>query len=132
MALGQRGRGGNVAKILIADDSDMMRKIAKMIMEKAGHTVIEAHDGNEAVALAKNELPNLVLLDAEMPEMDGWEACKAIKADPATAQIPVLMCTGHDLSQEPEELTAIGASGYITKPYQAQQMQAKVAEVLNG
>ena len=74
MALGQRGRGGNVAKILIADDSDMMRKIAKMIMEKAGHTVIEAHDGNEAVALAKNELPNLVLLDAEMPEMDGRHA----------------------------------------------------------
>lgn len=121
-----------MAIILIADDSDMMRKIAKMSIEKGGHTVIEAHDGSEAVALAKSGNPQVILLDAEMPVMDGWEACKAIKADPQTAKIPVLMCTGHDLSEEPEQLTAAGANGCITKPYNPAQMLAKIQEVLNG
>jgi len=121
-----------MAKILIADDSDMMRKIAKMILEKEGHAVIEARDGREAVDLAKKEIPQVILLDAEMPELDGWEACREIKSDPATASIPVIMCTGHDLSEEPEQLKAAGANGYITKPYQPKQMQEKVAEALHG
>ncbi len=58
--------------------------------------------------------------------MDGWEACRAIKGNPATAAIPVLMCTGHDLSEEPELLTGAGADGYITKPYLAVQVLEKV------
>jgi CheY-like chemotaxis protein len=108
-----------MAKVLIADDSSMMRKIAKMSLEKGGHTVLEAEDGAKAVELAKQEMPQIVLLDAEMPEMDGWEACKALKSDAQTAQIPVLMCTGHDLSEEPEQLTSSGANGFVLKPYNA-------------
>lgn len=119
-----------MAKILIADDSDMMRKIAKMTLEKAGHAVIEASDGQQAVDLTKSELPQIVLLDAEMPEKDGWEACKEIKSNPQTANIPVLMCTGHDLSEEPELLQDAGASGYISKPYNPAQMLQKISEVL--
>ena len=119
-----------MAKILIADDSVMMRKIAKMALEKGGHSVVEAGNGAEAVAAASKELPNLILLDAEMPEMDGWEACKAIKANHATANIPVLMCTGHDLSEEPEALTDAGANGYITKPYNSAQILEKVNAAL--
>jgi len=119
-----------MAKILVADDSSMMRKIAKMALEKGGHTVIEAANGAEAVEAASRELPNIILLDAEMPEMDGWEACKAIKANAATANTPVLMCTGHDLSEEPELLTNAGANGYITKPYNAAQLLEKVNTAL--
>lgn len=119
-----------MAKVLIADDSLMMRKVAKMTLEKGGHTVIEANDGKEAVDLAVKEMPEVILLDAEMPEMDGWEACKAIKANPQTANIPCLMCTGHDLSEEPEALTNAGAAGAITKPYNPSQMLEKINEVL--
>lgn len=119
-----------MAKILIAEDSDMMRKIAKMALEKGGHIVIEARNGKEAVELACKETPQLILLDAEMPEMDGWEACKTIKSNPQTSKIPVLMCTGHDLSEEPEQLTSVGADGYITKPYQATQILQKVSQFL--
>jgi len=115
-----------MAKILVADDSDMMRKIAKMALEKGGHSVVEAKNGAEAVEVASREMPSLILLDAEMPEMDGWEACKAIKANAATANIPVLMCTGHDLSEEPELLANAGADGYITKPYNSAQILEKV------
>jgi len=121
-----------MAKILIADDSLMMRKVARMSLEKGGHSVIEAEDGAQALALAKTELPNLILLDAEMPELDGFEASKALKADPVTANIPVLICTGHDLSGEPEMLKNAGAIGSITKPYNPAQLLEKVSEVLNG
>ena len=99
-----------MAKILIADDSDMMRKIAKMTIEKGGYQVVEASNGAQAVELAQKELPQLILLDAEMPEMDGWEASKAIKANPATSSIPVLLCTGHDLSGEEDQLKESGIS----------------------
>lgn len=119
-----------MAKILIADDSLMMRKVARMSLERGGHTVIEANDGKEAVDLALKEMPDVVLLDAEMPDMDGWEACKAIKSNPQTGGILCIMCTGHDLSEEPEALTQAGASGAITKPYNPTQMLEKINEVL--
>ena len=119
-----------MAKILVADDSDMMRKIAKMSIEKGGHQVIEAFNGAQAVELAVKELPQLILLDAEMPEMDGWEASKAIKANPLTANIPVLLCTGHDLSDESETLTEAGICGYVNKPCTPAQMLEKIKEVL--
>jgi CheY-like chemotaxis protein len=119
-----------MAKVLIADDSAMMRKIAKMSIEKGGHTVVEAENGLEAVEKAKSELPQIILLDAEMPEMDGWEACKAIKTDAGTASIPVFMCTGHDLSEEPEMLKSCGANGYIMKPYTPEILLAKITEVV--
>jgi CheY-like chemotaxis protein len=119
-----------MAKILIADDSPMVRKIAKMSLEKGGHVVIEAGDGKEALDQAHAEKPDIVLLDAEMPEMDGWEASKALKGDPATAAIPVLMCTGHDLSDDPGQLTEAGANGFITKPYNAQNLLDTVAKFL--
>ena len=121
-----------MAKILIADDSLMMRKVARMSLEKGGHTVIEAEDGAQAVTLAKAEMPQLILLDAEMPELDGFEASKAIKADPATSQIPVLICTGHDLSEEQETLKNVGAAGSISKPYNPAQLLEKVSEVLKN
>ncbi len=119
-------------KILIADDADLMRKIAKMSLEKGGHQVVEASDGAKAVELAKTEKPDLILLDAEMPEMDGWEAAKAIKSAPETSSIPVLMCTGHDLTGEEDQLNEVGASGFITKPYNPTTMLEKIKEVLGG
>ena len=121
-----------MAKILIAEDSDMMRKIAKMSIEKGGYQVLEATNGLEAVDIAKKEIPDVILLDAEMPEMDGWEACKAIKTNPLTCKIPVLMCTGHDLSEEADLLTDSGANGYITKPYNPAQMLEKISKVIKG
>ena len=121
-----------MAKILVADDSNMMLQIAKMNLEKAGHTVIPAADGNEAVSKTQSEKPDVILLDAEMPEMDGWEAAETISKNPATANIPILMCTGHDLTGEESELQRVGAKGFITKPYQPAQMLDKIKEALDG
>lgn len=117
-----------MARVLVADDFGLMRNIAKAALQAGGHTVIEAQDGLEAVELAKMSKPDLIMLDAEMPDMDGWEACKTIKSDPATQQIPVIICTGNDLADEPELLTQNGANGYIMKPYKEEQLLAKVKE----
>jgi CheY-like chemotaxis protein len=121
-----------MAKVLIADDSDMMRRIAKMSLEKGGHTVIEASNGAEAVEFAKRDMPDIILLDVEMPEMDGSEASRAIKGDPQTAKIPVLMCSGHDMAEEPEALAEAKADGYITKPYNPVIMNDKIKQTLGG
>ncbi|MCB4791175.1 MAG: response regulator [Elusimicrobia bacterium] len=117
-------------KVLVADDSEMMRKIAKMSITKAGHLVFEAANGIEAVDSALQNLPDIILLDAEMPEMDGWEACKNIRKNPQTAKIPVVMCTGNDLSEEKELLTEAGANDYITKPYNQVLLIEKISKLL--
>ena len=112
----------------MADDSGAMLKIGEMILSKLGCEVVTAVDGNEAVAKATAEKPDIVLLDAEMPEMDGWEACKEIrKGFPA---IPILMCTGHDLTGEEGQLTEAGADGFITKPYNHATMGEKLKPYL--
>jgi two-component system, cell cycle response regulator DivK len=120
-----------MAKVLVADDSDIVRKIARMSLTPGGHSIVEAHDGNEAVALARSEHPDIILLDAEMPEMDGWEACKVIKADAATAGIPIIMCTGNDLAEDPEDLNKSGANGYVIKPYDPETILKKIADTLH-
>lgn len=119
-----------MSKILIAEDSDMMRRIAKMSIEKGGYQVFEAENGAEAVDIAIKENPDVILLDAEMPEMDGWEACKNIRKNPATANTPVIMCTGHDLSDEANLLNEVGATDYITKPYNPVHVLEKIKSVI--
>lgn len=105
---------------MIADDSALLLKIARAMVEKAGHTVSDAPNGKVAVEKARSSPPDVIVLDAEMPEMDGLEACKTLKSDPATRHIPLYIYTGHELGG-PEEAAfkAAGANGCFTKPYKA-------------
>lgn len=115
-------------KVLLADDSGAMQKIGVMYLEKLGVSVVTASDGAEAIEKAKTEKPDIVLLDAEMPEVDGWEACQEIKK--LFPNVPVLMCTLHDLSGEADQLKEVGASGYITKPFSPDSIAAKIKPYL--
>ena len=118
-----------MAKVLMVDDSPVLLKIAKMQLEKGGHTVVTGENGQEAVALAKSEKPVIIFMDSEMPEMDGTEACKAIKADPETKGIPVYIYTGHDLGGEEEAaFKAAGADGCLQKPYKPPAMMELIAK----
>jgi len=112
-------------KILVADDSAMMVKIASGILQKAGHEVLSASDGQEALNTAQSAKPEAVFLDAEMPEMDGWEAAAEIRKALGAA-VKIFLCTGHDLSDKQGELDKAGVNGYVTKPYQPEALLSKL------
>jgi len=107
-----------MAKVLVADDSAVLLKIARLVFEKAGHAVETAADGQIALERARIFRPDLIVLDAEMPVLSGLEACRALKADPATAAAPVHVYTGHDVDgPTADAFRAAGAVAVHAKPY---------------
>ena len=103
-------------KILIADDDAEMLETLASMLEAEGYTVIRAENGQEAVELARKELPALIMSDIHMPVMDGLQACKAIKSDKVTKGIPVVMLTVEGSINEIQQAISYGAKTYITKP----------------
>ena len=118
--------------ILIADDEETVRSLVTRLLGKS-YKVVEANNGEDAVKVAVNQKPDLILMDILMPKMDGLTACYAIKRNQATKEIPIVMLTAVDyelnrkLSQD-----VMGAQGYITKPFEAQALLAKISECLNA
>jgi CheY-like chemotaxis protein len=119
-----------MAKILVAEDERDIRDLITFTLQFAGHQVITANNGEEAVQLTLREIPDLVLTDVRMPKMTGYEACKLIKADPTTAHIPVVFLSAK--GQEAEVQTGLdsGADEYLLKPFAPDQLTRKVAEIL--
>ena len=108
--------------ILIVEDEPKNMTLTKDILKISGYETIEAVDGRQGVEKAKSAKPNLILMDIMMPKMDGYAACREIKADPATKNIPVIMLTavGYDLNKKLAK--QMGADGYVTKPFSRQQL----------
>ncbi len=104
-----------VHRILLAEDDRFLRKAAGGMLRKLGHTVITAEDGEEALRMARAELPELILLDLIMPKIQGFEVLRALKADPATRDIPVIILS--NLGQDADIQTTLkaGAAGYLVK-----------------
>ncbi len=113
--------------MLIVDDSPMVQKIGKQMLEKEGYIVILASDGVEGVEKAKSEAPDLVLMDAEMPELDGWGALSSLKSNPDTKEIPVVICSGSE-DDVMEKIQSLGGQGFLQKPYLLEDMRALVKE----
>ncbi len=117
-------------KILIVEDTEDNRQILRDLLGMAGYTLIEAGDGAEGVAKAAEHRPDLILMDIQMPVMDGYEATRRIKADPALKSIPVVAVTSYALSGDEAKTREAGCDAYIAKPYSPRQMLAKVREIL--
>ena len=100
------------------------------LLGMAGYEMVEAQDGAQGVAMAAEHRPDLILMDIQMPVMDGYEATRQIKADPALTSIPVIAVTSYALSGDEAKTRAAGCDGYIAKPYSPRQMLAKVREIL--
>ena len=117
-----------MARILIVDDSPSQLLGMKRIVEKLGHEAITAEDGAAGVEVAKATLPDLILMDVVMPNLNGFQATRAISKEPTTAQIPVVLVTTKD--QETDKVWGMrqGAKAYITKPFSENQL----IEVINS
>jgi two-component system, cell cycle response regulator len=113
--------------ILVADDEPINRSLIKRRLEREGYRVVTAENGREAVELAKETLPDLVILDVMMPEMDGLEACRLIKEDVTTHDLPVIFLSARDETEMKVSGLTLGANDYISKPFKAEELLARVS-----
>jgi two-component system, cell cycle response regulator DivK len=114
-------------KILIVEDSEMNRDMLSRRLERRGFAVALALDGAQGVAMSKTERPDIVLMDMSLPVMNGWEATRAIRADTATATIPVIALTAHSMPGDREKAMDAGCDDYDTKPVDLPRLMAKMA-----
>ncbi len=119
-------------KILLVEDNEMNRDMLSRRLAKRGYAVVMAVDGAEGVTMARSELPDLVLMDMGLPVMDGWTATRHIKADPATARIPVLALTAETTEGDREKCLAAGCDEYDTKPVDLERLIGKMEALLAG
>ncbi len=116
--------------ILVADDVALMRSLLLRTLTKEGYEVIDARNGKEALKKARQRKPDLILLDSMMPVMSGIECLEALKADPETAHIPVIMCTARTEKLDVIAAAKRGASDYIIKPFKIEILMEHVAQHL--
>jgi two-component system cell cycle response regulator DivK len=119
-------------RILVIEDTEDNRQIVRDLLESAGYELIEALDGLEGVAAAKREHPDLILMDIQLPGIDGYEATRRIRAVPALATVPIIAVTSYALSGDEAKTRAAGCDGYVAKPFSPRQLLAKIREFLPG
>lgn len=112
------------ATLLLVEDVEDNRGIIRQLARRIGCTLLEAGDGEEGIALARAAQPALILMDLSLPVLDGWAATRRLKADPATAAIPVIALTAHAMAGDRERALACGMDGYVTKPVDLSELQA--------
>jgi CheY-like chemotaxis protein len=116
--------------LLMAEDDPDIQLVARMALKKAGFRVAVVNNGRELLDRVKDERPDVILLDWMMPEMNGPDTCTALKADPATADIPVIFMTAKSQGFERDRGLASGALGYIIKPFDALTLGDRIRELL--
>ena len=117
-------------RILIIEDQEDNRTILRDLLTAAGYELIEAVDGEEGVKLAQQEKPDLILMDIQLPGIDGYEATRRIRAVPALAAVPIIAVTSYALSGDEAKTRAAGCDGYVAKPFSPRQLLAKIREFL--
>ena len=120
-----------MATILIVEDNAANMTLAIFLLESAGHTVLSATDAEAGLTLARDQQPHLILMDIQLPGMDGLEATALLKRDAATRAIPVIALTALAMKGDEERIRAAGCDGYIAKPMRYQEFLATVAAQLS-
>ena len=122
-----------MAKILVVDDEPDILRVVVKIMEARGHEVFTAKDGPAAIEAAGSHLPDVVILDVNLPKMDGFEVCKALKTGDATKHIPIVMMTAAYVSvEDADKGTELGADEYVVKPFLREVLIHNVERLLPG
>jgi two-component system, cell cycle response regulator DivK len=118
--------------LLLVEDNEDNRIIYSTVLRHLGYTVVEAEDGAQAIALARSVLPDLILMDISIPEVDGWEATRILRRDPATSRIPIIALTAHALADDRARATEVGFTAYLAKPIEPRAVVAEVRRWLGG
>ncbi|MET0528663.1 MAG: response regulator [Microvirga sp.] len=122
----------SLKRILIVEDTEDNRQILRDLLTNAGFDIVEAHDGEAAVEAASEFRPDLILMDIQLPIMNGYEAIRRIKADTKLQLIPIIAVTSYALSEDKEKARAAGCDGYVAKPFSPRQLLATVRELLEA
>ena len=109
-------------RVLVVDDHPDNRQILRVLLDNAGYQMIEAEDGEGALAAAEEHRPDLILMDVQLPKLSGLDATRQLRADPKTAAIPIVVITSFALSGDAEKAKAAGASAYLAKPYSPREL----------
>lgn len=119
-----------MATILVVEDNLANMKLARVVLEKAGHAVLMAEAGEAGLQLAREQAPDLILMDVQMPGMDGLTATGILKNDPQTRNIPIIALTAFAMKGDAEKILAAGCDGYLTKPFHYPDLLSEVARLL--
>src|SRR5687768_18156338 len=120
-----------MAKILLVEDNEMNRDMLSRRLERKGYQVEMAVDGRQGVDKARTLAYDLVLMDMSLPEIDGWEATRELRADPATKELPIIALTAHAMSGDREKALEAGCNDYDTKPIELPRLLGKIEALLN-
>jgi chemosensory pili system protein ChpA (sensor histidine kinase/response regulator) len=115
---------------LVVDDSITMRRVTQRLLERNGFRVLTAKDGVEAISVLQDHLPDIILLDVEMPRMDGYEFARHVRNNPATAELPIIMVTSRVSDKHRARAIEIGVNDYLGKPYQERELMEAVQHQL--
>ena len=119
-----------MVKVLVVEDNPANMKLAALLLRNAGHAVLCATDAETGLTLARAERPDLILMDIQLPGMDGFAATAMLKQDPATARIPVIALTALAMKEDQEKSRAAGCDAYISKPLRYQELYAAIDALL--
>ena len=117
-------------RILLVEDQEDARRIVRDLLAANGFALLEAKTGEEGLKLAQTERPDLILMDIQLPGMDGYEVTRLIKADPALRHIPIIAVTSYALSGDDQRAAAAGCDGYVAKPFSPRVLMARIRELL--
>jgi CheY-like chemotaxis protein len=119
-------------KILLVEDNEMNRDMLSRRLQRRGYEVLTAVDGESGLAMTRSEAPTLVLMDMSLPGIDGWEATRQLKADPATQGIPIIALTAHAMAGDREKALAAGCDDFDIKPIDLDRLLGKIEALLGG
>jgi DNA-binding response OmpR family regulator len=123
---------GGMASIALVDDNEDIRFLARCMLMAAGFSVTEAEGGRAALAMLADETPDALLLDVQMPDMDGWQTLRAIRENPATAELPVVLWTVKGRAEDVVRGWELGCDGYIAKPFDSKRLREEVKRVITS
>ncbi|HWK95140.1 MAG TPA: response regulator [Pseudolabrys sp.] len=119
-------------KVLLVEDNEMNRDMLSRRLARNGYEVVMAVDGQQAIAMAGSESPDIILMDMSLPVIDGWEATRRVKADPATKAIPVIALTAHAMAEDEKKARDAGCDDFDTKPVDIQRLIGKINALMDG